>query len=291
VDVFLNTSNPNHFSPISITNGTSAYTQGPITGVPGSIGSSATGLNVSASYLDNFQVNLLLRAVQAGQNSSIVHAPRVTMQNGKGATMVQETTIPYVSNLVASVGAGAPSSTPTIGVVFDGVLLSIDNAVVSADHKYVTLDLDPQLNSFGGFTDFTFQSPGNFGTTGNEGTNVNGSGSNTSTGITVVGTTGLASAPEETIQEPKETTTEVLTRVTVPDGGTLLLGGLTIAGEIELQAGVPVLSKIPFLNRLTSNQSMAKDEDVLLILVKPTILIHKEIENAAFPLLTTKQPG
>ena len=75
--------------------------------------------------------------------------------------------------------------------------------------------------------------------------------------------------------------------MTVPDGGTLMLGGVTIAGEINEEAGVPGLSKIPFLKRLTTNVSESNDEQVLLILVKPTILINKEIEAKNFPLLTS----
>ena len=48
-------------------------------------------------------------------------------------------------------------------------------------------------------------------------------------------------------------------------------------------AGVPVLSKIPVLKRLYSARNLVKDEQVLLILVKPTIIIQREQEEAAFP--------
>ncbi|MDB5290681.1 MAG: hypothetical protein JWL69_1922, partial [Phycisphaerales bacterium] len=34
-----------------------------------------------------------------------------------------------------------------------------------------------------------------------------------------------------------------------------------------------------------------KDEQILLILVKPTIIIEKEIEQKQFPLLTSKLGG
>ena len=68
----------------------------------------------------------------------------------------------------------------------------------------------------------------------------------------------------------------------------LLLGGTTISGEIEREAGVPVLSEIPFLKRAFTNRSYAKDEQVLLILVKPTIIIQREIEQQSFPLLTSR---
>ena len=78
------------------------------------------------------------------------------------------------------------------------------------------------------------------------------------------------------------------TTVSVPDGGTLLLGGQTLAGEVEREAGVPVLSKIPFLKRLFTNRSFAKDEQILLILVKPTIVIQREQEQKQFPMLSTR---
>ena len=93
------------------------------------------------------------------------------------------------------------------------------------------------------------------------------------------------------IQQPEVQVTEVRTTVSVPDGGTLLLGGQSISGEIEREQGVPVLSKIPFLKRLFTNRASAKDDQVLLILVKPTIIIQREQEQRQFPLLTTRTNG
>jgi type II secretory pathway component GspD/PulD (secretin) len=51
---------------------------------------------------------------------------------------------------------------------------------------------------------------------------------------------------------------------------------------------VPILSKIPFLKRLFTNRSRAKDEQVLLILVKPQIIMQREVEAAQFPLLSNR---
>jgi general secretion pathway protein D len=58
-----------------------------------------------------------------------------------------------------------------------------------------------------------------------------------------------------------------------------------------VEAGVPVLSKIPFLKRLFTNRSMAKDDQVLLILVRPNIIIQREREQEQFPLLGTRIAG
>ena len=157
-------------------------------------------------------------------------------------------------------------------------------ATVSADRKYVTLTLRPQLSTLVALRDFTFQS--------NAGAQIGpttGGGTGDITGDTtndlIVGTSFL---PSLGVQQPEVQITEVRTTVSVPDGGTLLLGGQTLAGEIELEAGTPVLSKIPFLKRLFTNRSMAKDEQVLLILVKPTIIIQREIEQQQFPLLSSR---
>ncbi len=56
-----------------------------------------------------------------------------------------------------SVATGAAIAAPVISYATDGVRLIIERALVSADHKYVTLDIDPQLDSFLGFTTFTFE--------------------------------------------------------------------------------------------------------------------------------------
>jgi type II secretory pathway component GspD/PulD (secretin) len=222
--------------------------------------------------LDNFSVSMLLRATQASQHTSIVTAPRVTLFNGQRAYVLVVRQQSYVSNLTPVVGAGVVSFAPTIDVVESGVKLDVQ-ATVSSDRKYVTLTLRPQLSELIGLFNFTFQVGGstNFGG-GIGGGIVTGSGS-----------------PTGIIQQPEIQLTEVRTTVSVPDGGTLLLGGQTLSGETTREAGVPVLSKVPFLKRLFTNRSEAKDETVLLILVKPTIIIQREAEQKQFPLLSTKQ--
>ena len=59
------------------------------------------------------------------------------------------------------------------------------------------------------------------------------------------------------------------------------MGGQKITAEVEKEAGVPVLSKIPVLGRLFGNRSKIKDEKILLILVKPTVILQEEREAEA----------
>ena len=83
------------------------------------------------------------------------------------------------------------------------------------------------------------------------------------------------------VRYPETEISRVETRVSVPDGGTLLLGGQKLTAEVELESGVPVLSKIPFFGRLFSNRSKLKDQKILLILVRPTIILPDEAEAKA----------
>lgn len=271
----LNSSWSKNFGTIPITTPSSTFVMNPTTGVTGSIGggtTTPTGLTTAATYLDDFQVQLTLRAVEASVNSTLVDAPRITLFNGQRAYVLIATQQAYVSNLTPVVSTGISSFAPTVSVVQSGVLLDVQ-ATVSADRKYVTLTLRPQLATLLALVPFSFQ-------TGS-------SAAATDTGFGFIG----SAAPSGTIQEPELQITEVKTTVSVPDGGTLLLGGQTVAGETEREIGVPVLSKIPFLKRLFTNRSMAKDEQILLILVRPTIILQREVEQKQFPLLTSKLSG
>ncbi|MGF1635215.1 MAG: hypothetical protein ACFCVE_15290 [Phycisphaerae bacterium] len=263
-------------SPIVVDNNTSEFTNasGLSTGVAGSLADSFSTPNLSTqitAFLDDFQANLILRATQAAQNSTQLSAPRVTLFNGQRAFVFVGTFQPYVSDLDPVVGDGAVAQDPQIDTLTSGVILDVQ-ATVSSDRKYVTLTLRPSLNRVVEIETFTIG--GNFitggGVTGGDG------------GIGV----GQPIFSSGFIQQPVVESILIRTTVSVPDGGTLLLGGQTVSAEIERESGVPVLSKVPFLKRLFTNRSMARDEQVLLILVKPTIIIQREVENQQFPLIT-----
>ncbi len=276
-DVTIFDHNQEGFGPITFGTNTSSFTANPLSGATGitlaTPGDGSAASNTLAgsygTFLDDFQVNFLIRATQASQFSTTLTAPRVTLFNGQRAYVLVATQRAYVSDLDPVVGSQSAAFDPEIDVVNDGVLLDVQ-ATVSADRKYVTLTLRPTLAD-AEITTFSFMSPVTTGGGDNE-------------------------PPQEemqalTIQTPIVDIIQVRTSVSVPDGGTLLLGGQTIAGEVEREIGVPILSKIPFVKRLFTNRSMAKDESVLLILVKPTIIIQREIENKAFPLLSTRVSG
>jgi general secretion pathway protein D len=82
-----------------------------------------------------------------------------------------------------------------------------------------------------------------------------------------------------TVQQPSFSNTSVSTTVSVPDGGTILLGGIKRMRESRIERGVPVLSKIPYLNRLFKNTAIGRETSTLMMTVTPRIIILEEEEE------------
>lgn len=228
------------------------------TGVSGTFGAEPTpAMSVFGSFLDGIQVDFLLRATQADRRNSVMNAPRLVLFNGQRAWVGVFNTTNYVQSVLPITDEQAVAQAPQVAQLLTGTKLEV-RATVSADRRYVTMNLEPDLTEQIGELDrFPFSG----------------------------GAAGAAAA-DAFIQLPRTAGQSIRTTVTVPDGGTLLFGGLKRTAEVEIEAGVPVLSKIPILKRLYSNRSLVKDEQVLLILVKPTIIIQSETEERAFPTFT-----
>ncbi len=230
----------------------------------GSIGDVFSGLpsaaTIQGSFLDDIQVDFLIRATQAHRDTRTLTAPRLTLLNGTHAAIWVGRTLYYVSSrtwqfTLQTIGLiTVPIWTETIETasVNPGTALEID-ATVSADLKYVTLRVKPSITQLLAMNQFTF--------------------------------TGEGGDPNHPafIQVPDLSQEWVDTTVTVPDGGTLLLGGLKSLGEVEKEEGVPLLSKIPIINRGFTNRAKVKDDSTLLILIKPVIIVPRDDEKRLFP--------
>ncbi len=231
------------------------------TGIPGTFAQQGLtpALAIAGSFLDNLQVDFLIRATQATRRSSVVQAPRLMMFNGQRAYVAVTRNRQYVSSVTPSVAEGAVGVQPIPAQATSGTVLDVEGTI-SADRKYVTITVRTDQADEPDLIPFQVQRA-----------------SGNSPGIFIL-------LPDQQIAT-------VRTTVSVPDGGTVLLGGLKQVGEVEVDAGVPILSKIPLLKRAFTNTSMVKDTRTLLILLKAKILIQKEAEEEAFPALSSLQPG
>jgi len=255
--------NPRAWSPIGAAQNSSDLTSTLLTSqvgsstVAGQALGAAPALGIAGQFLDDVQVDFLIQATQADRRSIRLNAPRLTFTNGQTSNIFVATQTAFISALTPVVGTSAVGFDPTLSTVSEGVRLLVEGTVTS-DRRYVTMNIDTSVSNIDGIA----QAP-----------------------ITAIAGGQLQQSGQVSafIQIPTVTVTSVSTTVTVPDQGTILIGGQRLVNEYEVETGVPVLSKIPILNRFFANTAKAKDEQTLLILIKPTILIQSEQEDQNFP--------
>jgi general secretion pathway protein D len=73
---------------------------------------------------------------------------------------------------------------------------------------------------------------------------------------------------------------ELTTSVLVPDGGMLVLGGLTSEEATQNTQGVPGLSRIPLLGNLFKSRRATKSKRNLMVFIRPIILRDAATEAA-----------
>jgi type II secretory pathway component GspD/PulD (secretin) len=233
--------------------------------VPQFGGYTAGGMTLGLAFLSDIQVFLFMEAVQGDTRSNVMQAPKLTLFNGQTSTLNVSTTTTFVTGVqVVTLSGGAQYSfVPSISTQPFGVDLTIQ-AVITADRRFVRLSLAPDLtNQLPGpvqafpvivpiFTDFNDA--------------VNGG-----RGQPVVFT--------QYVQQPVLTEVSVQTTVMVPDGGTVLMGGLKAMSEARSEYGPPVLSKVPWINRLVKNVGYGRETQSLLLMVTPRIIVQEEEEE------------
>ena len=90
---------------------------------------------------------------------------------------------------------------------------------------------------------------------------------------------GGGSAGGIAVQLPVVEVITVQTTVSVPDGGSVLLGGVKRLKEGRTMAGVPILNKIPYVSRLFRNSGVGRETESLMMMVTPRIIIQEEEEE------------
>ncbi len=240
-----------------------------ITKVPGSLGGLLPSINVDGGYgvsIDPLMVHFLLRAVQGHSDAKTLTAPKVTVLSGESATFWVSNDVSYAlpptSQYATSAGGYAGGGyqtggiTQNVGYIQVGTLLNI-TPTITPDKRNVLLNIITELQDLLRMKTHQVEGP--------------------------VGANGEVVRYEVTV--PETETSQVMTRVSVPDGGTLLLGGQKLSAEEEKEVGVPVLSKIPIIGRAFRNNSKIRDQKILLILVKPTVILQEEREAEAIAAL------
>ena len=260
---------------ITFEQNSSFFTTPEPTSVPLSLGGIGPAASITGGYgsiLDDLQVSFLIRATQAHRDAKSLDAPIATVLSGESASFSVNRqmiiALPPVQTQGTQLSTAGGTTTQPQGSepqylpINPSTALSI-TPIITHDKKNVLLGIITTQNQFLGMRTTTIEAP-------------------ILTGV------GAGQVVSYDIQLPDQESSTLMTRVSVPDGGTLLLGGQRITAEIEKESGVPILSKIPILGRLFGNRSKVKDNKILLIMVKPTIILQEEREAEAIAALESE---
>lgn len=205
----------------------------------------AGGVSFSWTYLNDLELELVLRAVSKSERLELVTAPRILVFNTARANITVLNQIAYVQDFDVEIAQGASIADPIIDVIQDGVILDV-RPVVSADRRFILMELRPTVAEL--------QRP------------------------ILEQPTSLGNQTTVTLQLPEVDIQRVRTTIPMPDGGTVMLGGLKISEKKDQRSGIPFLNKIPVLSFFFDRKGTFISNRKLLILITAQIVIPEEHE-------------
>ena len=248
---------PNLGVPISTSS--FGYALPPFGGYPGTLGADG-GLSLGLAFLSDIQVSMFMEAAQGDRRTNVMQAPKLTVFNGQTASINVGDELYFLTSINVIQVNGQMVFQPQQNAVPFGVGMTV-TPVVSADRRFVRLNLNPTLQNLASAT------------------------------VPLLPVQQIVpqllydniSPPQPTVftmffQQPSMSFITLNTTVMVPDGGTVLMGGLKTLTEGRNEAGPPVLSKIPYLSRLFTNVGYGRETQSLMIMVTARIIINEEEE-------------
>jgi general secretion pathway protein D len=231
----------------------------------------ATGIGFA--ILSDIEAFFFMQALQGDNRTNVLQAPKVTLFDGQFASVNDTAARPFVFSVIPVVGDFAVAQQPVIVVLNEGTQLNVQ-AVVSNDKRFVRLTLVPMFSRIDEVNTFTFEGTSRSVSNSKKRKDNNNDKTDDETedAEQVIETRGT------TVQQPTFASTSVQTTVSVPDGGTILLGGIKRLREGRNERGLPILSKIPYVKRLFSNVAIGRDASSLMMMVTPRIIIQEEEE-------------
>lgn len=230
--------------------------------IPGGVllGTGAAALANISTIIGEFDVNAIVRALSQKSGTELLSAPKLTVLSGNPATITVAQELRYPQSygeIQSQVGTGSVSGGGSAGVSITsgtpqefttrnvGVELRV-TPTVEEDDRSVSLDLNPKVTEFEGFVEYGGPS------------------------IAISGGTTVTVPPG--FYQPIFSVREVSTKVTIWDGATLVMGGLTREDVKKVNDKVPVFGSLPLVGRLFRSQGESTQKRNLLIFVTANLV-------------------
>ncbi|MFP6633685.1 MAG: hypothetical protein VCD16_13710 [Planctomycetota bacterium] len=212
-------------------------------------GTGGGSYQVNAINPDRFVLEALLTGVAKDQEIRRLNSPRVTAFNTQTAHTLVVNQAAYIQDLEVNQTGVIPVINPVIGVLNTGSILEV-RPTISFDRKYVVLEIQPTLAELIDTSEALLNLSG-----------------------------GFTTVP---VQLPVVSVTKIKTTVNVPDGGTVLLGGLKREVKQKASIGLPALRRIPLANLFFGRNAESHLRSNLFVLINVHITVVHEEEARLF---------
>lgn len=182
-------------------------------------------------------INFLLRAAMDTGKFSVLSRPTVYTVNNQRAVIESGQKIAVPQGQLTGVSSNGDGLTQSTSIAYRDIVLRLEVIPLVNSEKEVTLQVG-QLND---------QITGYQKIGGTDGTEV-----------------------------PTIATQKILTTVTVPNGGTVILGGLITRDSTKQKSGIPILSDIPLLGWAFSSEVNKIEEREIVIFIQPSIIYDED---------------
>ncbi len=203
--------------------------------------------------ISDVQTHLLLEAVQGDRKTCIMQAPKITMFNAQQSCLSVQDEQTFVTGVAVDASGEQTRVVPKNTTVKTGLKVSL-LPLLSADRRFVSLHFQAE---------HTYPiSP-------------NATLIPVTTQITPVFEGGFMGEPipfTQFIQQPKFRTLKSDSCFTIADGGTMLIDTGMMERDIRVEREVPVLGKLPYLNRLFRNVAYEHVSEHLLVMVTAKVI-------------------
>ncbi|MEM7306520.1 MAG: hypothetical protein AAF682_07615 [Planctomycetota bacterium] len=200
--------------------------------------SSIGGMTAQLTFLDDLQVSAILRLVEKQENLEILNDQVLSVHNTQRAFVTAINQQAYIQDFDVEVAQFQAIADPQINVLEEGIVLEV-RPTIHHDRKYLTLEVQPTVANVVALVD--------------------------------VSTTLGGQTQAVTFQLPELEVQSVFTTAVVPDGGTILLGGLSRLRNIERRAEVPWIANIPLVGFFFKEEGYSNEKNSLMIMIRAWI--------------------
>lgn len=205
------------------------------------------GLTAGWTYINDIQFSMILRAIEKQEDAEVVNSQILTVVNNERGHVAVINQTAYIRDFDVEVAQASFIADPKVDVIQDGIVLDVQ-PIIKHDRKYITMQLQPTVAEL--------QRP-----------------------IPTFTTSLAGNTQPVTLQMPILTVTSFATTVTVPDGGTVLLGGLRQMLNRERRAEVPLLGKLPLISILFKQEGTVDESRSLMVMVSARITDVRDTEG------------